>query len=140
MSLAPNVGDLFEAPPAPAPVDVDISNIALAENDNSPLAPPREITPVDVDISSLSVSENDGSPLVEPKPEVPKVAAPDFSLDEPGAVLETLHNDIPEVHPDISGMSLAFPGTDLLNPDEVDQALPPPAPDTSKIHLKPTFD
>ncbi|MDZ7683705.1 MAG: hypothetical protein U5O39_00330 [Gammaproteobacteria bacterium] len=36
--------------------------------------------------------------------------APDFGLDEPGAVLETLPDEREEVHPDISSLSLAATG------------------------------
>ena len=137
--LAPNVGNLFEAPPAPAAVNVDISGLSLADNDTSPLQVPRVVPKLDVDISALQVSANDGSPLAAPAPAVPKVNAPDFSLDAPGAVLETITDNRVPVKPDISGISLAFLGGDLLNPDERDTTPPPPRPDISKLSLKSSF-
>jgi hypothetical protein len=137
--LAPNVGNLFEAPPAPAPVNVDISALALADNDNSPLQVPKVVPKLEVDLSALHVSENDGSPLAAPAPLVEKVQAPDFTLDAPGAVLETIKDDRVPVNPDVSGISLAFPGGDLLNPEERDNTPTPARPDVSKITLKPSF-
>jgi LysM repeat protein len=137
--LAPNVGNLFEAPPAPAPVNVDISALALADNDNSPLQVPKVVPKLEVDLSALHVSENDGSPLAAPAPLVEKVQAPDFTLDAPGAVLETIKDDRVPVNPDVSGISLAFPGGDLLNPEERDNTPTPTRPDVSKITLKSSF-
>jgi hypothetical protein len=137
--LAPNVGNLFEAPPAPAAVKVDISAISLADNDTSPLQAPRVIPELQVDISALHISANDGSPLAPPTPAVAKVDAPDFGLDVPGAVLETITDNRVLVNPDISGISLAFPGGDLLNPDERDNTPPPARPDISKLSLKSNF-
>lgn len=136
LSLAPNEGNIVEpAPPPPAP-DLDLSKMSVLENDGSPLVAPKQAVKLDIDLSSFSVAENDGAPLIEPKADTaPKVEAPDFGLDEPGAVLETLKVEVEEVHPDTSGMSLAFPGSDLLNPEERDQGPPPVAPDTSKLSV-----
>jgi len=135
LSLAPNVGNIVEPPPPPPPLELDLSGISIFENDGSPLVEPKAEVKLELDLSSLSVSENDGSPLIEPKVEVPKVDAPDFGLGEPGAVLETLKIEVEALQPDTSGMSLAFPGSDLLNPEEKDQAPPPKAPDTSKLSV-----
>jgi hypothetical protein len=137
--LAPNVGNLFEAAPAPAPVNVDISALSLADNDNSPLQVPKVAPKLEVDLSALHVSENDGSPLAAPAPLIEKIQAPDFTLDAPGAVLENITDDRVPVNPDVSGISLAFPGGDLLNPDERDNTPTPARPDVSKITLKPGF-
>jgi len=135
LSLAPNVGNIVEpAPPTPH-LDLDLSGISLFENDGSPLVEPKAEVKLDIDLSSLSVADNDGSPLVEPKAEVPKVDAPDFGLDEPGALLETLKEEVEELHPDISGISLAFPGSEILSPEEKDHTPPPKAPDTSKLSV-----
>lgn len=136
LSLAPNEGNIVEsAPPVPAP-KLDLSNMSILENGGTPLVAPKQAVKVDIDLSSFSVAENDGAPLIEPKADItPKVEAPDFGLDEPGAVLETLKTEVEEVHPDTSGMSLAFPGSDLLNPEERDQGPPPVAPDTSKLSV-----
>jgi hypothetical protein len=137
--LAPNVGNLFEAPPAPAPVNVDISALSLADNDNSPLQVPKVVPKLEVDLSALHVSENDGSPLAARAPLVEKVQAPDFTLDAPGAVLQTIKDDRVPVNPDVSGISLALPGGDLLNPEERDNTPTPARPDVSKITLKSSF-
>jgi hypothetical protein len=137
LSLAPNEGNIVEPAPQPEAPELDLSGISLAENDGSPLVEPGPEVEVDIDVSSISIAENDGSPLVAPKPEVPKVAAPDFGLDEPGATLETLKEEVEEVNPDTSSMSLAFPGSDLLSPEEKDQGPPPEPPDTSKLSVVP---
>ncbi len=135
LSLAPNEGNLVDpAPPTAAP-DLDLSAISLAENDGTPLVEPTPDVAVEIDVSAMSVAENDGTPLVEPSAPVEKVDAPDFGLDAPGAVLETLKEEIEELNPDTSGMSLAFPGSDLLDPEEKDQGPPPKAPDTSKLSV-----
>lgn len=136
LSLAPLEGNIVEPAPAPEPPAIDLSNLSVAENDGSPLVEPTPVEPVEVEIGDLSVAENDGSPLVEPTNEpAPVVDAPDFGLDEPGAVLETIKEEVEEVNPDISGISLAFPGSDLLNPEEKDPGPPPVSPDTSKLSV-----
>jgi hypothetical protein len=136
LSLAPNEGNIVEsALPVPAP-KLDLSNMSILENDGTPLVAPKQAVKVDIDLSSFSVAENDGAPLIEPQADItPKVEVPDFGLDEPGAVLETLKIEVEQVHPDTSGMSLAFPGSDLLNPEQRDQGPPPVAPDTSKLSV-----
>ena len=139
-TLKENVGNLFEPADAPEPVDVDISAMSLAENDETPLAPPREVEAVEVNLEGIEVGDMDDTPLADPSAEVARVDAPDFGLDEPGAVLETLKEDVEEVNPDTSGITLALTGSDLLNEDEKDNAPPPPPPDTSKINLVPNFD
>ena len=60
-----------------------------------------------------------------------------LGLDEPGALLETLKEEVEELNPDTSGLSVAVPGSDLLGPEDRDQAPPPEAPDTSGINLVP---
>ncbi|HKI73659.1 MAG TPA: hypothetical protein VJ998_03400, partial [Pseudomonadales bacterium] len=140
LSLAPNTGNLVEpAPPKPAP-QIDLSGIELAENDDSPLAAPKPHEVIEIDLSEYSVSEMDDTPLATPAPSAPRMEAPDFGLDEPGAVLETLKEEKEEVHPDISSLSLAEVGTDLIKESEKPAAPPPKAPDTSSIHLVPNFD
>ena len=136
LSLAPNEGNIVEPSAPPPPPQLDLSGISIKENDGSPLVESKPQAKADIDLSGFSLSENDGSPLVEPsRAAAPKVDAPDFGLDEPGAVLETLKEPVEEVHPDTSSMSLAFPGSDLLNPEEKDQGPPPKAPDTSKLSV-----
>jgi len=142
-TLVENEGNLFEPFEKEKPVEVDISELSLAENDGSPIIEPTPKEKRELDLSAISIAENDGSPIVEPRVLPEKVVAPDFGLDEPGAVLETLKEEVEPVNPDTSDMSLAFPGSDLLNPDEIDKGPEPVVPDVSNIKLvanRATFD
>ncbi len=78
--------------------------------------------------------------LAEPKDEVEEVEAPDFDLDQPGAVLETLKEEVELLNPDTSDLSMAAVGSDILNPEDRDQGPEPEAPDTSNIQLVPDSD
>lgn len=127
-------------PPAAAP-GLDLSGYSMAENDGSLLVEPTEEVKVDIDLSAYSVAENDGSDLFQaPAHEVPEIAVPDFGLDEPGAVLETLQEEKELLNPNTTGMTLAMAGSDLLEEDEKPPAPPAAAPDTSGINLVPNFD
>jgi len=141
ISLAPNEGYIIEpSTPPPAP-DVDISGISVAENDGTPLIEATEQERANLDLSEYSIRENDGSPLVEASDEeVPVIEVPDFGLDEPGAVLETLPDERESLNPNTMGMTLAMAGSDMLEPEERDQEPVPEAPDTSAINLVPNFD
>ncbi len=141
LDLAPNEGFIIEPSPEAPPPDLDLSAMSLAENDGSPIIEPSEAIVVDLDLSEYSVAENDGRPLVdEVKKVVPVIEVPDFGLDEPGAVLDTIKEEKKLVNPDISGMSLATTGADLISDDERAPRPPPKAPDISKINLVPSFD
>jgi hypothetical protein len=140
LSLAPNEGNIVEpSAPAPAP-DLDLSGISVAEMDETFLVEPTEQALLDLDLSEYSVRDNDGTPLVEASDDdVPVVEAPDFGLDEPGAVLETLKEEKELLNPNTVGMTIAMAGSDLLEAEEKDQAPPAKAPDTSAIHLETNF-
>jgi|TARA_B110000196_G_C21133566_1_gene659791 hypothetical protein len=141
ISLAPNEGNIVEPTPEPPPPNIDLSGIEVAENDGTPLIEPALVEVVEIDLSEFSVAENDGEPLVEPSNEVvPKIDVPDFGLDVPGAVLETIQEEKELLNPDTTGMTLAMAGIELLEPEDKDQEPPPPAPDTSSIHLVSNFD
>ena len=141
MSLAPNVGDLFDPEPEAAAPELDLSDYSVAENDGSLLVEPAEDVLVELDLSEFSVAENDGSDLFDaPEVEAPDIDVPDFGLDEPGAVLETLQEEKELLNPNTMGMTLAMAGTDLLEDDEKPKGPPPQAPDTSAINLVPNFD
>jgi PPE-repeat protein len=140
MTVAPNEGDLFEAAPEVEVPDIDLSGYSVAENDGSLLVEPAEEVVVEIDLSEFSVAENDGTPLIEPSAPVPKVEAPDFGLDEPGAVLETLVEEKELLNPNTMGMTLAMAGSDMIEEDEKPPAPTPVSPDTSKINLVPNFD
>jgi len=141
LSLMPLEGELVEPSPPPPPPPVDLSGLEVLENDGSPIIEPSPVEILELDLSEYSVREADGSPLVEPSNEpVPHVDAPDFGLDEPGALLDTIKEDKELLNPDISGLTLAEPGSDLLTPDDKPQEPPPQAPDTSSIQLEPPGD
>ncbi|MDA0789591.1 MAG: hypothetical protein O2780_09065 [Proteobacteria bacterium] len=141
ISLAPNEGNLVEPSPQAAPPEIDLSGMTLAENDGTPLVAPKPREQAQIDLSEYSVADNDGSPLVEPKAApAPAIEVPDFGLDEPGAVLETIKEDKKLLNPNTMGMTLAMAGADLLEPEERKARPPPPAPDITKIHLVPNFD
>lgn len=142
-TLAENSGDLFEPTEKESPVQVNISDMNLAENDGSPIVEPTTHEKLELDLSAISIAENDGKPIAEPRVMAEKVVAPDFGLDEPGVVFETLKEEVEPVNPDVSSISLAFPGSDLLNPDEIDKGPSPVVPDVSNIKLvanRATFD
>ncbi|MFT7221027.1 MAG: hypothetical protein ACI8Z1_002648 [Candidatus Azotimanducaceae bacterium] len=141
ITIAPNEGDLFDPEPATESPDLDLSQYEVAENDGSLLVPPSEEITVDIDLSAFSVKDNDGTPLVEASAvEVPKVEAPDFGLDEPGAILETIQEEKELLNPNTMGMTLAMVGSDMIEEDEKPLAPPPVSPDTSKINLVTNFD
>lgn len=139
--LAPNTGFIVKpAPPVPAP-NLDLSGMSVAKNDGTFLAEPAEPEYLDLDLSEYSVQDNDGSPLVDASTdEVPTIDAPDFGLDKPGAVLETIPDDRELLNPDTTGMSLAATGSDLIEPEEKGKEPPPKAPDTSGFKLVPNSD
>jgi hypothetical protein len=134
--LLPNEGNIFDpAPRIPAP-EIPGSNLELAEVGADILVNVHEEIHLEVDLSSFTLAEPGSDLVVEDRPEVPKVTPPDFSLDEPGAVLETHHEEVEKVHPDISGITLAPTGSDLLTEEEKSHKVePPPAPDTSRLQL-----
>ena len=138
LSLAPMDGYLVEPKPAPPPPpNLDVVNLELAENNDTPLAPPKPFEPADLDLSEYSIAEMDGAPLIEPAPEAPKLDAPDFGLDEPGAVLDTIKEEKELVNPDISALSLAAEGGNLVDESEKPPAPAPRVPDTSNLQLEP---
>lgn len=140
LSVVPNDGNIFDAKPEAPRLDIDLSELHIAEPGEGLLTEPKEFVELDIDLSGLDLSEAGEGLLAEPKPEAPKVEAPDFGLDEPGALLETLHEEVELLNPDTSGLTMAMPGTELL-PDEEKPPEPEAVkPDISKIHLVPNFD
>jgi hypothetical protein len=140
LSLAPIEGNIVEPSIPTPPLELDLSGISIAEMDETFLVEPVEQEELDVDLSEYSIKDNDGSPLVEASSEeAPVVEVPDFGLDEPGAVLETLKEEKELLNPNTAGMTIAMAGSDLLEPEEKDQTPPPKSPDTSGIHLETNF-
>ncbi len=138
LSLLPNEGNIVEPSAPVAPPELDLSALQVAENNGAPLVEAKIQERRELDLSEYTVAENDGSPIVEPSTEIaPTIEVPDFGLDEPGALLETLKEEKELLNPNTMGITLAMAGSDLLEPDEKDQKPPPKAPDISSINLAP---
>jgi hypothetical protein len=138
--LVPNIGDIFDAAPETPSPSIDLSDLSIAAAGEGTLGEPHETVELELDLSLLVLSEPGEGTLAEPQQEVPKLTAPDFGLDEPGAVLETLHEEVELLNPDTSSMSIAAAGVDLL-PEEEKQSVPDPkVPDISDISLVTNFD
>jgi hypothetical protein len=116
--------------------DVDTSGLSMKEVGEGLLAEPAEEMTLDLDLSDISMAEVGEGTLGEPKEEVEEVEAPDFGMDEPGAMLETLKEEVELLDPDTSALSMAEAGSDLLNPEDRDQGPEPEAPDTSSIQFE----
>lgn len=114
------------------------TDFTLAENEGDLFEPIEKETPVVIKVDNIHLASNDGSPIAEPRQLAKKVEAPAFSLDAPGAILQTRKEEVLQVEPDVSSISLAFPGADLLNPDEIEAGPEPIVPDVSYIKLVPT--
>ena len=135
LSLAENDG--FIVPPAaPAPVpDVDLSGLSALTDFDEPLQAPKAHAAPELDLSSMSVKDNDGSPLVAAAPEVaPSVAVPDFDLDAPGALLETVGLPDPVAMPDVSNLTVKPSDGELLESHER-QNTAPIVVDTSRLTI-----
>ena len=140
ITLALNEGDLFDPVPKVASPEIDLSRLSVAENDGPPLVEPADPIVITMDLSEFSIKDNDGTALVEhPDQHISKVAVPDFSLDAPGALLETLPKEKARLHPSTTGITLAIAGAALLA-NEPPQPPAPAAPDTSNINLAPNID
>ena len=119
------------------------TDFTLAENAGDLFEPIEKETPVVIKVDNIHLASNDGSPIAEPRQLAKKVEAPAFSLDAPGAILQTRKEEVLQVEPDVSSISLAFPGAELLHPDEIEAGPEPIVPDVSNIKLvatKATFD
>ena len=68
------------------------------------------------------------------------INVPDYGLDTPGAVLETLHEQKELLQPNMAGMALAVVGADLLEEDESSREKKQNLPDTTGINLVTSFD
>lgn len=140
ITLALNEGNLFDPVPKVASPEIDLSRLSVAENDGTPLVEPADPIVITMDLSEFSIKDNDGTALVEhPDQHISKVAVPDFSLDAPGALLETLPKEKARLHPSTTGITLAIAGAALLA-NEPPQPPAPAAPDTSNINLAPNID
>ena len=105
-----------------------VSAFATVEEDTKP-APPAP------DTSHLSVAQV-GEDLLTDKPAAPPPPQLDLesiTLAPPGTELEELHDDLPPLNPDISGLSMAEVGADILEGQPKKQ--PPPPPNTDHIKV-----
>ncbi len=139
LQLAPAGGDLLRADERSTTTAAVIATAHLSVAPIGPF-PHLETPPVAApDISHLSLAAADGNLVHESEREVVAAIAPDISdlsVAEVGAPIETLKNSAPELHPDISGLTLTPAGSDLLTAAERDHAQPAP-PQTDHITLAP---
>lgn len=84
------------------------------------------LAPADADL--LTDAERSAPPAIVPQ-------APELTLAEPGAMIDSLHQETQPVVADTSALSLAPTGADLLGPAERPAPPPPVAPDISRLRL-----
>ena len=135
LSLAENEGFIVPPAPAIAPLDLDLSGLSALADFDEPLEAPKNHSIPALDLSSMSVKDNDGTPLIAPTPKVaPSVVAPNFDLDAPGALLETVGLPEAVAMPDLSKLSIKASEGDLLETHER-QAITEKVIDTSSLTL-----
>lgn len=135
-SLAPVGSDVLkpderrEVPDA----DIDTSAIKLESAFSAVEPAPREEPPAP-DTSHISVA-GVGADILVDKPEAPPPPALNLdaiSLAPPGSELEELREQLTPVNPDISDITMAEVGADILEGQE--KAPPPPAPNTDHLEV-----
>ncbi len=140
-TVVPNVGNLFEPMAQTKAPDLDLTNYSLAENDGSFIVEHTPIPAAPFDLSEYSLTENNGSNLFDVSPNVTtNINVPNYGLDVPGALIETLKEPIELVQPDTIGMSLAMTGVDLIEENERTREPLPTVPNISDINLVPNSD
>ncbi len=115
--------------------EIDTSNIKMVSAFMDLEPEPKEIPPAP-DTSHISVAAA-GADILAEKPHAPE--APPMNLDAitlapPGTELEELHEELPELNPDTSQLSIAEAGADLLE-GQIKPADPAP-PNTDHISIK----
>ena len=116
------------------PRDIDTSNIRLVSSFMEPVNDTPEAPPAP-DTSHISVAAT-GEDLLVDKPApapTPDLNLEDISLAPAGADLEQLVDALPPLDPDISHISIAEVGADILT-EKPDKTVPPP-PDTSHLSV-----
>lgn len=147
LSLAPYGSDVLSAAERSQPIvaEIDTNYLSLAPQVFAPLVPTDiagtaataalTVNTAASDQFTLAPAEGD---LLRPEekmaPPAP-AAAPDLTLAAPGALLETLHEEVVWVIPDISALALAPAGETLPSGAEVVAAPTPVIPDTSHLRL-----
>lgn len=143
LTLAPTGADLLnpgERHPVVAATP-DTAHLSLAPQVFAPSLPAAATArPAHLDIvaPALTLAPADGELLKPEEKSAPPAITPDIpdlTLAAPGALLETLHQEVPGVAPDISGLSLAPADGDLLKPGELPAKPAAPIPDISHLRL-----
>ena len=138
LTLAPAGSDVLRAEERRqvAAVDIDTSNIKLASAFMT-TAETKQAAPAAPDTSHISVAET-GADLLAEKPAAPaplEFNFDDISVAPAGSDMQQLHEDLPLPELDISGITLAEPGADIL-PDKPQQPAPV-TPNIDHLSLKP---
>lgn len=116
-------------------VDIDTSEIKMVSAFMEPEAEQKPAVAAP-DISHISVAEV-GADLLAEKPAAPaplELNLEELSLAPAGSPLEQLHDHLPELDPDISGITLAEVGADVL-PDKP-EPITPVAPNIDHLSVK----
>lgn len=140
LSLAPYGSDVLSAAERPQPIvaEIDTNYLSLAPQVFAPGVPTGTASTAAAAALAaqftLAPAEGD---LLRPEEKMAQpaqvVEAPDLTLAEPGALLETLHEEVIWMVPDIGALTLAPAGESLLTGTEI--VAPPTPPDTSHLHL-----
>ena len=73
----------------------------------------------------MSLRDNDGRPLIDENPtDAEPVVAPDFGLDEPGAILPALDSPPLVEAPDTSRLTIREDAGNLVDPSELERSEP----------------
>jgi len=151
LSLAPYGAEAISAAERPQPVvvEIDTSHLSLAPQVFAPRVPTDAAnttasvsmgasTARDAAADQFTLAPAEGD-LLRPEekstPPTQVAKAPDLTLAEPGALLETLHEEVVWVIPDISTLTLAPAGETLLSAAEIVTPPTPVIPDISHLHL-----
>ena len=114
--------------------DIDTSNIKMVSDFAIPEPEPK-LTPPAPNTSHLSAAAA-GEDLIVDKPAPsppPPLKLEGITLAPPGTDLEELHHDLPPLNPDISALSIAQLGVDILEGELKEPA--PAAPNTDHISV-----
>ena len=148
LSLAPYGSEALSPAERPQPVvvNIDTSHLSLAPQvftprvaiDTPGTAAGAGTVAKDAAADQFTLAPAEGDLLRPEEKAVPPAqvpAAPNLTLAEPGALLETLHEEVIWVIPDISALTLAPPGEALLSAAEIAAPPTPVIPDISHLHL-----
>lgn len=143
LTLAPVGADVLNPDErvAVAVVSIDTTHLSLAPQvfaPGMPADPSARPAHLDIVAPALTLAPADGELLKPEEKSVPPAQTPDIpdlTLAEPGALLETLQQEVTIVAPDIAGLSVAPADGDLLKPGERPAKPAAPTPDISHLQL-----